>query len=231
MNGPDVTAIYEAKAVEYLIAVLYLALFVPFWRYLSTAPAARVPARRPAFAGDGWFSVAPGVALHHGHAWAARAGTAVLLGLDDFAEKLIGPMKAIQLPPPGTRLRQGEPAWTVRADGKALEMLSPVDGVVEVANETAAGHPEIVSADPYGRGWLLRVRDTNWSTSASSLLSGPSARAFMEQTAEVLRARLDPQMGAVLQDGGHPVHGIAREIAPDDWDTLAREFLGTERKG
>jgi glycine cleavage system H lipoate-binding protein len=229
MTATDVGAIYESKAIEYLIAVAYLVLFVPFWRYLNGGA---VPAGAPrrATAGDGWFAVAPGVALHPAHSWAARAGAGVLVGMDDFAEKLVGPMKAIRLPVPGTALRQGEPAWTIVADGHAIDMMSPVDGVVQSANLRAAEHPDLVGRDPYGAGWLLRVRATNWARDTARLFSGAAARKFMEETASVLRQRLDPEMGALLQDGGRPVRGIAREVSPEGWDSLAREFLGTERK-
>jgi glycine cleavage system H lipoate-binding protein len=229
MTPTDVGAIYQTKAIEYLIAVAYLVLFVPFWRYLSGGAAA-APVTRRVRAGDGWFGVAPGAALHRGHAWAARAGSGVLVGMDEFAEKLVGPMKAIRLPAPGAVLRQGEPAWTIVADGQAIEMLSPVDGVVQSTNGRAAGEPDVVSRDPYGAGWLLRVRATKWANDAARLLSGRAARGFMEETAALLRARLDAGTGALLQDGGRPVQGIAREVAPEDWASLVREFLGTERK-
>jgi glycine cleavage system H lipoate-binding protein len=228
MTGADVATIYESKAIEYLIAVAYLVLFVFFWRYLDAAPA-RAEERATA-ASEDWFSLAPAVSLHPGHAWVARAGSTVLVGLDDFANKLIGPKKGLRLPVPGTLLRQGEPAWTVLADGKSVDMLSPVDGVVEQVNPEIEARPDALSSDPYGGGWLLRVRATDWARSTEHLLSGRAARKLMDDAADLLRSRLSPELGAVLQDGGRPVHGIARELAPESWDVLAGQLLGTARK-
>jgi glycine cleavage system H lipoate-binding protein len=230
MTGADVAAIYESKAIEYLIAVTYLVLFVFFWRYLDAGPAPARAEERTGAGAEGWFSLAPAVALHPGHAWAAQAGSTVFVGLDDFANKLIGPKKGIRLPAPGTILKQGETAWTVLADGKGIDMVSPVDGVVEQVNPEAEARPDELSGDPYGRGWLLRVRATDWARSAEQLLSGREARKLMDDAAYLLRSRLSPELGAVLQDGGRPVHGIARELAPENWDVLARQLLGTARK-
>lgn len=234
MTGSELSDIYQSKAIEYLIAVAYLVLFVPFWRYVQAGPtpervAARVPLRVPVRVpvADGWFAVPPHVALHPGHAWAAPAGPAVLVGMDDFARRLIGPMKGVRLPRAGDVLRQGETGWTVLADGKALDMVSPVDGVVVDVNQAAALQPESVMDDPYGRGWLLKVRPTQWTRSARQLLAGSAARRLLEDAGDRLRAHVTPDLGLVLQDGGRPIQGVARELAPESWDELARTFLLT----
>src|SRR5215831_8329759 len=89
---------FQAKVVEYLIAVAYLVLFVPFWRYLSGPRAvatrtARV--RRPitdAVPEGGWFAVPDGMSFHPGHAWLQADGDGVVtVGADEFAFKLVAP--------------------------------------------------------------------------------------------------------------------------------------------
>src|SRR5512137_1603322 len=100
MDTGMLSELHVAKAIEYLLAVGYLAMFVPFWRYtarLAAAPAeaedrAAVPAVAvPASAAVprpepvGWFHVPEGLGLHPGHAWAKAAGGGeVLVGADDF---------------------------------------------------------------------------------------------------------------------------------------------------
>ena len=132
-----------AKTIEYLLAVGFLALFVPFWKYtarLVSAPAearetekVAVPATvvAPRREAAGWFHVPDGYALHPGHAWAkAVGGGEVLVGADDFARAVIGRVEDVDLPAPGTVVRQGEPAWTLRGAAGPLPMISPVDGMV-----------------------------------------------------------------------------------------------------
>jgi glycine cleavage system H lipoate-binding protein len=230
-----------AKAIEYLLAVGFLASFVPFWRY--AAPQARASARATALVEQraavrasapalrpepvGWFRVPDGLGLHPGHAWAKSVGDSeVVLGADDFARAVIGRIHDVDLPEPGTMLRQGEPAWTLRGAAGPLPMISPVDGMVVATNPAA--RVGALETDPYGDGWLLRVHAPRFKRNARQLLSGSAARAWMEDVARRLRAAIAPDLGPALADGGVPVAGIAGEVGPDAWRRIAKEFFFVE---
>lgn len=221
MTEHELLSPHATKAIEYLLAVSYLLLFVPFWRFVNGATAAQ------AFT-LGWFQVPDGVHLHRGHSWAKTFGGAVAVGLDDFAHKLIGPVDALDLPAVGTSVRQGQKAFTVVADGKPFDVVSPVDGNVVAVNEVARANPADAVRDPYGTGWLLKVEPRWLTANLKNLVSGDSARRFLDAAAEALSGRMSPELGVVLQDGGAPVHGIAREIDPAHWDDLVRSALRGE---
>jgi hypothetical protein len=102
-----------------------------------------------------------------------------------------------------------------------------VDGVVLAANEEALAAPEKAGADPYGTGWLVSVAPKGTKGILRGLLFGDSARRFLDSAAEALSARLPQPVGALAQDGGTPVAGVAREIDPERWDELVRSFLLT----
>jgi len=234
----DILTLYDAKAFEYVIALLFLALFIPFWQYLSgearpalqpAVQAARRKPARPLTELVEWFRMAPDAFYHPGHAW-ARAATdgRVALGVDDFAQKLVGRLKAVELPAVGTRLSLGEPAWRLRVDGKAVEMLSPVDGVVTDVNPMVVASPALANADPYGEGWLVKVDAPRFPAHRRTLLSGRLARSWIEDATNALRLRMSPEVGLALQDGGMPVDGIAHALDPDRWDVIASEFLLTQ---
>lgn len=232
MMPHDIFTMYSAKAIEYLIAVVFMLLFIPFWRFVNSGPAARVaalavrPARVPRLAE--WFAVPERVFFHPGHAWARVDGDGlVTAGMDDFAQKLIGPLGGIRLPAVGARLAQGEPGWSLQADGRSVDMLSPVDGIVVDVNRGAT-RPGAPAPDPYQEGWLVKVRPTRLSANVKSLLGGEAARRWTAAAADALRGRLSPELGLAYQDGGVPVHGIARSLEPTHWDQLAREFFLTE---
>jgi glycine cleavage system H lipoate-binding protein len=190
--------------------------------------AARRRAARPFTELVEWFRMAPEAFYHPGHAWARAASDGrVAIGVDDFAQKLVGRLKAIDLPAVGTRLSLGEPAWKLRVDGKAVEMLSPVDGIVTDVNPMVVASPRLANADPYGEGWLVKVDATRFEANRRSLLSGRLARSWIEDATNALRMRMSPEVGLALQDGGLPVDGIAHALDPDRWDVIASEFLLT----
>jgi glycine cleavage system H lipoate-binding protein len=227
MHGNEFLSGYAAKLVEYGLAVTYLVLFVGFWRYVQggrKVEHAEVVAEPETTAATSWFSVPAGVALHPGHTWARlEADGSVAVGLDDLGHSLVGDLDRVALPARGARVEQGEPAVSLTAAGRSVKIVSPVDGEVIAYNAA----PD-VRGDAYGQGWLFRVRPENWKRSRAQLLEGTAAREWLEEQGRLLASRLSPGPVPVLQDGGAPVHGIAREIDPEQWDALAREFFRTQ---
>jgi glycine cleavage system H protein len=239
----DFLSIYQAKLLEYSLAIGYLLLFIPFWRYVqgskrqpahaeaSSHARARAEARpagaralRPAAAG--WFQLPAGVHLHPGHTWARlEADGLVAVGADDFAHKLVGPAK-VKLPNLGDHVLQGEPALEIGEAERTVPMLSPVDGTVVAVNAAAREKADGLD-DPYGTGWLFKVKAPRLAANLRQLLRDNPARRFMEDAEAQLSMRLSPELGQVLQDGGVPIHGIARALSGDAWDDLARQFFLT----
>jgi len=244
MDTGMLSELQAAKAIEYLLALGFLGSFVPFWRYatpraavpaeaaeavVAPEPRAALPVPSPVLRPEpvGWFHVPDGLSLHPGHAWAkAVDGGEVLVGADDFARAVIGRVHDVDLPQPGTVVRQGEPAFTLRGAAGPLPMISPVDGMVVAINPRA--RVGAVESDPYGDGWLLRVAAPQFKRNARQLLSGSAARAWMEDVGKRLRATIAPDLGPVLADGGVPVEGIAGEVGPEAWRRIAKEFFFVE---
>jgi glycine cleavage system H protein len=226
MFGHDFLSGYSAKIVEYTLAVTYLVLFVGFWRYVQGGKkvAKRVLAAKPAH-GASWFEVPSDVAIHPGHTWARmEADGMVSVGLDDFGQRLVGAVERVSLPVERAGVEQGERAVVLHAGGKEIGLLSPVEGEVVARNAGA------LEGEPYGAGWLFKVRPTNWQRSRAQLFEGRWAREWMEEQARALSARLSPEAVPALQDGGTPVAGMAREVDPAHWDEVAREFLRTQEE-
>jgi glycine cleavage system H lipoate-binding protein len=232
----DILTLYSAKMIEYGIALLFLLLFIPFWKYVQGPSTVAVPAqarvRQPSMTGADWFPIPLDRLFHRGHAWARPdADGLVTVGLDGFAAKLVGPLAAVALPQVGVTVGQGERAWRLVADdGRAVEMLSPLDGTIAEINADLARAPEAAQVDPYGRGWLFRVRPQRLRANSTSLPSGATARRWMDEAIAGLQRTLSPGLGALAQDGGLPLAGMARIIDPDHWDRLARTHLLTDDK-
>jgi glycine cleavage system H protein len=215
MPGQEFLATYPAKLLEYGLGATYLLLFLFYWRYVMGQPAKAVAL--------GWFTVPRDVLLHPGHTWARRDPDGlVAIGVDDFAARLLGPVALQDLPLPGAQVSQGGQALWARENGKQLALVSPLAGTVVEVNPDAAARWQ---HEPYGAGWLFKVRPTDLKADARRLLSGDRAQHKLDADCARLAARLSPGLGAVLQDGGTPVHGIAHELEPERWDELCREFI------
>lgn len=216
---------YTLRAVEYLSCVGFLVVFSLFWRYLNTEP---VLQRAGAWVGQfsEWFKVPDQVYFHPGHAWARLDAPGVMaVGIDDFAQHLVGPVAGITLPKPGQPLAAGQQAWALKVDGKAVDVLAPVTGRIVAVNASAIEHPEVVNEDPYGRGWLLKVEVPRTATAVKHLMSGDAARQWIDGVSHRLLQTMSPELGQLYQDGGLPVHGLARAIDEAHWDDVARRFL------
>jgi len=210
--------IFATKGIEYLLVIGFLILIPIFWRVL-TAPSRK---EEEVVELEEWFRISPELYYHRGHTWAFPEGDVIKIGMDDFAQKLIGRPSRFHLPEVGTNIYQGEPGWKVEIDGKTAEMLSPVSGEVIEVNEKVIRSPEIVNEDPYS-SWILKVKPRK--SSLKNLLKGSLVEAWMDETLEKLRERIGENMGRIYQDGGILISGIARAIEPKNWDRIIKEFL------
>ena len=227
MEGIRFIDIYATKGIEYLIVIAFLAVFVLFCRYLyrpRVSAGARIAPESTAR-----FRIPEGLFYHQGHSWLRpEPGSIGVVGMDDFAQKLIGRVDAVQLPPVGFRMAEGEEAWNLVVDSVPIPMLSPVDGEVVAVNQEVLRSPEILRQDPYGKGWLLKVKSGRIGAVTRNLLSGKLARAWMENSLERLQPVNPENLGPVLADGGAPIEGIARALGGEEWVNLARTHLLTD---
>jgi len=229
MDGFTYVDIFATKGIEYLLVIGFLLAITPFWRILRAPARAGVEAVRRAMASVAqWFSLPEGLFYHQGHSWLMPQGAELVkVGVDDFAQKLVGRSNKIRLPKVGSRIEQGEVGWKFDIGKKNIDMLSPVTGDVVAVNKDIVKNPDLINQDPYGKGWLMMVKPDSKGATVKNLLTGKLATAWMAKTADALRERMGGEVGDVYQDGGLPVSGIAKALSPDAWDKIASEFLLT----
>jgi glycine cleavage system H lipoate-binding protein len=229
MEGFSYVDIFATKGIEYLIIIGFLLLFIPFWKLLNRpARAVLEVAERVVPVISEWFRLPEERYYHQGHSWAIPAGNqqTVKIGIDDFAQKLVGKINGIQIPALGSILHQGDKGWALKVDSKTIEMLSPIGGRVVAINEEVLRTPDGLNKDPYHH-WLMEVEAPKFSVDKKQLLSGTMARKWMEEVRESLLSRMNYNLGLVYQDGGLLVDGMARSLDRERWDEIAKDYFLT----
>ena len=90
------------------------------------------------------------------HEW-IREGTALRVGITDFAQDALGDVVFVTLPEVGARVQAGEPCGEVESTKSVSDVYAPVTGTVTARNEALESTPELINSDPYGEGWMFEV--------------------------------------------------------------------------
>jgi glycine cleavage system H protein len=157
-------------------------------------------------------------------------GDLLSLGIDDFGQKLLGPITAIQPPAVGARVKQGERVWTLQVNGQSIDMLSPVDGEIIAVNDDVLQSPQEINKDPFGKGWVMAVRNPDKLLNLKGLLSGIQARLWTEEARTKLMAITNQNLGTVLADAGPAREGIARTLDSERWVEIVKTHFLTADK-
>jgi glycine cleavage system H protein len=93
------------------------------------------------------------------HEWVLPKGDGeALVGITQHAQSQLGDVIFLELPKVGTSLWAGSRLGAVESVKAASDLYSPADGEVQEANSVLSSTPELVNQDPYGAGWLIRIR-------------------------------------------------------------------------
>ena len=105
------------------------------------------------------------------HEWVSVEGTTVSIGITEYAAQQLGDVVYLSLPAPGAAVTAGEPCGEVESVKSVSDLYSPVDGEVTEVNEELNDDPALINAEPYGLGWMFRVRVTGGAPAPTDLLS------------------------------------------------------------
>lgn len=92
------------------------------------------------------------------HEWIRLDGNVATVGITDFAQGELGDIVFVELHDSGTEIERDAPFGTVEAVKTVSELFMPVSGTITEVNEELQSHPEYVNEEPYGRGWMIKVR-------------------------------------------------------------------------
>jgi glycine cleavage system H protein len=93
------------------------------------------------------------------HEWVKQEGDTATVGITQYAQSQLGDVIYLELPAVGQRLDAGARLGVIESVKAASDLYSPVGGEVSDVNQDLKDHPEYVNEDPYGKGWVIKLRD------------------------------------------------------------------------
>ena len=117
------------------------------------------------------------------HEWIQRESDVATIGITDHAQKELGDVVFADLPEVGTTFKVNEAFGSVESVKAVSEVYMPVSGEVVETNESLLDAPEKINDDPYGEGWIIRIRLTN-PTELEALMSSQEYSKYVEEESQ-----------------------------------------------
>ena len=117
---------------------------------------------------------------HREHDWARIDGDEAVLGITWYAQDSLGELVHFEPPTDGQQIERGASYGEVESVKAVSDVIAPLSGEVLEVNRKAVDEPETVNADPYGEGWLIRIRLSE-PAEADELLDAGAYRAFLAE--------------------------------------------------
>ena len=114
------------------------------------------------------------------HEWARLAGGVVTVGITSYASEQLGDIVFLELPEVGRKLEAAKPFGVVEAVKTVSDLFAPLDGEVTEVNAALTENPALVNQQPFGDGWLIRLRPRN-AADLEKLLSSAAYQKLVEE--------------------------------------------------
>jgi len=164
--------------------------------------------------------------IHKGHGWArVEYGGRVRIGLDDFGNRLVGPVDRMRLPSLGTRFKVSEESFIMDREGYEAGVRSPISGVVTAVNQKLTDYPQCANQDPYSAGWVILIDPMELRSDLKDLTFGVESVKFIESEAERLLAMITDDPAAAAATGGEPINDVYGAFKQMGWKTIVKSFI------
>jgi glycine cleavage system H protein len=117
------------------------------------------------------------------HEWVKADGDIGTVGITDYAQDQLGDIVFVDMPPPGTAVTALAKFGEIESVKAVSELFAPLSGEVVERNDELEGNPQAVNDDPYGDGWMIRVRLSN-TGEVDALMSADDYEEFLKSAAE-----------------------------------------------
>jgi len=113
------------------------------------------------------------------HEWVKAEGGVATVGITDYAQKQLGDVVFVELPPVGNKVEQMKPFGVIEAVKAVSDLFSPVGGEVIEVNTQLESQSNLINSDPYGQGWIIKIKVKD-PKELDALLSSADYRKLVE---------------------------------------------------
>ncbi len=117
---------------------------------------------------------------HQEHEWVRAEGQQATVGISHFAQDALGDIVFIDLPKVGAKVTAGQQIGEVESTKTTSTIYTPVSGTIAKVNADLKDHPEVVNADPYGKGWMV-VIDLTAPAEVEQLMTSAQYETFLSK--------------------------------------------------
>jgi glycine cleavage system H protein len=235
MESFSYTNIFETKGIEYIAIIMFFILLIPFWILLNkkTQFTSRIK-KVLGFLTTGVLKVPQGIYHSQNHTWAflEKNGEAKV-GLDDLLLHITGEVKCRSLKSTGEIINKGDLLFEIDQNGKLLQVFSPISGKIVNSNNEIDSNPELLNEDPFGDGWIYKIKPSDWKNETHSYFLAEEATdwsnkelvRFKDFLAESVKKYSPEQSMVILQDGGELRDNTLSELPDEVWKDFQKDFL------
>ena len=116
------------------------------------------------------------------HEWTKIEGDTAIVGITDYAQHQLGDIVYVELVEVGKEVKQMERIGTVESVKAVSDIYSPLSGTVIEVNDSLKDHPELINQDPYGKGWMVKLKIRDVSETKNLMKAGDYEKYVKEES-------------------------------------------------
>ncbi|MFC2161672.1 response regulator [Acidobacteriota bacterium] len=170
------------------------------------------------------INIPAGVFISPSHTWInLELNGIVRVGIDDFAQKILGPIEEIELPNVGQKIEKGAPVFSVKKGTHRLSMLSAISGTVVSVNSELLDHIEYIQMKPFELGWICTVEPSKLPEDFQELIIGADSVNWYQKEIEKYSEKLNQLQGSIQEN--ESAEEEKKRMDDAAWESFKQIFL------
>ncbi|MFZ4399343.1 MAG: glycine cleavage system protein H [Bacteroidales bacterium] len=235
MEGFNYYNIFDTKGIEYIAIIAFFIILIPFWIILNKSEEIKNKIKEVfSILTFDTLKIPQGIFYSKNHTWAylEKSGDASV-GIDDFLIHSTGDVKLHILKNSNDLISKGDLITEIIKDDKILKIFSPISGKIVKSNVQLDNEPTLLNIDPYGKGWIYKIKPSKWIDETQTLFLAEDAtnwsksemQRFKDFMALSTKKYSNENNLAILQDGGELVDHPLSELSRNVWLDFQENFL------